>query len=273
MDQKERAFRGGRIVSNYTQDTKLRLKTKIGVNQKSIIEDMYFTPPLKIIDPLYEEHPLYGEVANIMLLSVSAGLMEGDTQEIDITIGKDTKVVLSSQSFEKIHNTQDGKAMRISHIKVESNAFLDFSPLPVIPFANSSFENITHIDMAQDSTLSYSEVFCAGRVSRGEIFEFKSFVSRLKIHRDGKLVFFDNTFLDPLMQDLKNMCHFGPFTHYLNWIIIDDKYSLEDLRERLTQFNEGKKINASLSQNSDAIIIKALGYGSEELLELKEALA
>ncbi len=259
-------------MSNYTQDTKLRLKTKIGANQKSIIEDMYFTPPLKIIDPLYEEHPLYGEVANIMLLSVSAGLMEGDTQEIDITIGKDTKVVLSSQSFEKIHNTQDGKAKRISQIRLESNSFLDFNPLPVIPFANSSFENLTHIDMAQDAMLSYSEIFCAGRVSRGEVFEFTNFISRLKIYQDGKLIFFDNTFLDPKTQDLKSMCHFGSFTHYLNWIIIDNQYSLENLREKLTQYSEGKKINAAISQNSSAIIIKALSYGSEELLELKKVL-
>lgn len=256
-------------MSSYTQDTKLRLKTKVGESGKSIIEDMYFTPPLKIIDALYEEHPKYGEVANIMLLAVSAGLMDGDTQELDICIGKGSKVILSSQSFEKIHDTNNGKATRTSQIQLEQGAFLDFNPLPVIPFANSYFENSTRVEMQKDCALSYSEIFCAGRVSRGEIFEFKCFSSNLRIYQENKLIFFDNTFLDPSTQNLRDLCYFGDYTHYLNWILVDKNYSAEDFRKKISAC---KDVNAAVSQNGDVIIIKALAYGSDELFECKKTL-
>ena len=258
-------------MNAYAQETRLRLKTKVGANQKTIIEDMFFTPPLKIIQPIYEE--VNGnEIANIMLLSVSAGLMNGDSQILDIDIQDHSRVHLTSQSFEKIHDTQEGKATRCTNIKLHPHSFLNFNPLPVIPFANSSFENFTRIDLCRDSRLCYGEIFCAGRVSRGEIFHFKIFHSNLKIYQEGKLIFLDNTFLDPKTQDLKNCCNFGDFTHYLNLIFIDPNLTVENVREKLHNFDLIEKINVGVSQNNQVIILKALAYESEVLLALREML-
>ncbi len=39
-------------MSSFAQKSILKLKTKRGLNGKNIIEEMFFTPPLKIISPL-----------------------------------------------------------------------------------------------------------------------------------------------------------------------------------------------------------------------------
>ncbi|WP_104697536.1 MULTISPECIES: urease accessory protein UreD [unclassified Helicobacter] len=251
-------------MSNYTQESILELTTKLGVGGKSVIEHVFFTPPLKIINPIYEE-----DVANIMLLSVSAGLMKDDKQRIDIKIGAGSQIKLTSQSYEKIHNTLDGKASRKSKIILEDEAYLNYTPLPTIPFKNSDFENATSIFLQENSTLHYGEIFCAGRVSRGEIFEFKNFISRCHIYCNEKLLFFDNMSLNPRETKLTSVCMFNKFTHYLNLIIWDKNQDIDLLYEKL----KDTKINAGITKNANGVIvIRALDYESERLLDLKSYL-
>ncbi|PAF43170.1 urease accessory protein UreD [Helicobacter sp. 11S02596-1] len=250
-------------MNPYAQDTKLYLKTKVGQNGKSIIEDVFFTPPLKLMSPFYEEE----NIANIMLISVSAGMMAGDYQEMDFAIGKDCKIKLTSQSFEKIHNTQEGFARRDTKIAVGENALFDFSPLPIIPFGNSDFRGMTTIHLAENAGLLYSEIIAAGRVSRDEIFKFKNFATTLKIYRENKLAFFDNTILDPQSLDLSNMCMFAIYTHYLNLLVMYPDIPIETLRELISAYD----LNGGVSEiYGGGLCLKALGNGSEELIKLRE---
>ncbi|PAF51597.1 urease accessory protein UreD [Helicobacter sp. 13S00477-4] len=252
-------------MTNYAQETKLSLKTKIGLNGKCIIEDTFFTPPLKLMSPFYED-----DTANIMLISVSAGLMEGDHQEMDFDIGQDCKVKLTSQSFEKIHNTQKGFASRNTQIKIANNATFDFSPLPIIPFANSDFRGSTTIYLKTNSNLIYSEIITAGRTSRDEIFAFKNFSSKLKIYKENKPIFFDNTLLDPKTIELNNVCLFDNYTHYLNLIIIGNQIPQEYLKETIIKSN----LNIGISElQTGGFCIKALSKNSEDLLFLREKIA
>lgn len=251
-------------MNSFTQETLLELKTKVGANGKSVIEHMYFTPPLKIIDPIYE-----GDIANIMLLSVSAGLMKGDSQKIDINIGQNTKIKLSSQSYEKIHNTLDGKALRNTNIVLQENALLNFTPLPTIPFDNSHFENNTNIYLKDSSVLHYGEIFCAGRVSRNEVFKFNKFASKICIFCNEKMIYLDNMFLDPKKQQLDGFCMFDGFTHYLNLVIWDKHQDIECLYEKV----KASGINAGISVNAyGVIVIKALDMESERLIAFKTLL-
>lgn len=254
-------------MGSYPQQTKLNLKTKIAQNGKCRIEDSYFTPPLKIMSPFYQENG----VADIMLIAVSAGLLKGDEQEIKLDIGQDCKVKLSSQSFEKIYDTQDGFAYRETQIHIRENALLDFSPLPIIPFKNSDFRARTDIFLEKNSSLIYSEILCAGRVGRDEIFKFKNFCSHLNIYQDKEALFFDNTILEPSSMDLKNMCLFGDFTHYLNLVLFTP---LIDGVEKIKDILESSYLNVGFSELAKSgICIKALADNSEDLLKLRDKIS
>lgn len=246
--------------SSYPQDTKLRCYTKLGENGKTVIESMFFTPPLKLIEPIYD-----GDVANLMMLNVSAGLMEGDKQEIVFNIATGSKLRVTSQSYEKVHDTQNGYAMRNTDIKIANNAFFSYMPLPCIPFANSSFKNNTTIHLHKDSILHYGEVFCAGRVARNEIFAFKHFHQNIYVYRNDDLLFYDNMNLRPDSMDLKNKCSFYEYTHYLCFIAYDKRMDVSHLRENIDK----TALNASISTNGDMIIVKALANESEPLLDLQ----
>ncbi len=250
-------------MSSYAQTSKLYCRTKKGANGKTIIESMFFTPPLKLIAPFYEN-----DIAHIMLLNVSAGLMAGDKQAITFDIDTQTKLKITSQSYEKIHNTQDSYAMRDTTLNLANNALLIYTPLPCIPFANSSFKNTTTIHLQEDSKLYYGEIFCAGRIARDEVFAFKHFHQRLFIYKNNTLIFYDNMNLKPDSIHLTNLCAFHNFTHYLHFVIHDKKAN----REKLQSIIEDSKTYTALSLHNDMIVIKALANESEDLLELQKKL-
>ncbi|WP_104732195.1 urease accessory protein UreD [Helicobacter salomonis] len=259
--------------TTYAQASKLYLRTAIGAHGRCMIADNHFTPPFKLMPPFHEKDSL----DEIMLLVVGAGMLKGDAQDIQIEIGKGCQLKLSSQSFEKIFDTEDGYASRDTHVVVEENALLDFSPLPIIPFANAHFKNHTQIVLRPNSELLYSEIMAAGRIAHGEAFAFNKIHSTLEIcYQDSynsQLLFVDNTILDPARMDLTNPCMFDRYTHYLNMVIFTKRLQQGAIQTLL----EESKLNSGLSalpsrlpQEYRSLCLKALASGSEPLLALRQ---
>lgn len=251
-------------MSHFPQASTLKLSTKVGLNGKSIIDKMLFTPPFKVISPLFHKH--YSE---IMLLCVSAGLLKGDRQDINLHIGAKSQILLSTQSYEKIHDTQNGAAKREMHITLEENALLEYAPLPCIPFANACFSSCTNIHLHEHSKLYYSEILCAGRVERGEIFAFREFHSKLFISLKGRLIFFENTHLNPQTMPLRSLCAFGEYTHSLSYVIFDKNLDKKALETKVLS----SPINAGISFCDDVVVIKALAKQAQALIELRDSLS
>ncbi len=249
------------MKTNYTQDSKLELVTKKNINNKTIIDSMFFTPPLKVIELLYIDG-----IAHLILLNVSPGFMKDDNQQISLKICDGSTIKITSQSYEKIHNTQDGLARRNANIIVENNASLFYAPLPCIPFKNSNFRANTDIFINDNSRLYYSEIFCAGRISLNEIFDFKKFHITTNIYKNNELIFYDNMKLQPNNMDLRSFCMFDSYTHYLQMIIYDNKIEIDYIKDAITR----SQLNIAISFNGEIFIIKALANGSEELLKFQD---
>ncbi|AFI05738.1 urease accessory protein UreD [Helicobacter cetorum] len=257
-------------MNTYAQESKLRLKTKIGANGKCVIEDNFFTPPFKLMAPFYPKDDL----AEIMLLAVSPGMMKGDAQDMQLNIGQNCKLRITSQSFEKIHNTEDGFASRNMNIEVEENAFLDFAPFPLIPFENAHFKGNTTISLHSSSQLLYSEIIVAGRVARDELFQFNRLHTKISVLQANRPIYYDNTILDPKTTDMKNMCMFDSYTHYLNLILINCPIDLLSVRTLIEESQTTNGVDGAVSEiASSHLCVKALASGSEALLDLREKIA
>lgn len=272
----------------YPQATKLRLciKQELG---KPILSEVFFTPPLKILDPIYEikhqsttqnhdSNPHKEYMLVIMLLSVSAGMMSKDKQDIILRIEKNSHLRIISQSFEKIHKMplQDKNAFasRITQIYVDSYARLDYAPLPCIPFRDSRFFAETEIFLHTQSQLYYSEIFTAGRVGMGEKFAFDIFSSKLRIFINNQLQIADTMVLEPKIYGNQTLTQFHDFTHYLSLFIIDHHVTQEMIEHILESFihNNAICIGVSTLNSPSSFCIKALCNRSDLLLELRDKL-
>ena len=173
--------------NRYGKTSKLDL-TMERRDDKTILSDVFFTAPFKIIKPFYDK-----DYMQVMQISASAGIMEGDKQEISIKALENSKSEIISQAYEKIHKMENGFAQRNIEIEIGANSELIYNPLPVIPFKNSAFKNSLSVNLKDSSSkFILNEILTCGRVYSGEKFEYKFYNSRVCVRENGRLVFMDN---------------------------------------------------------------------------------
>ena len=147
---------------------------------KTILEDLSFTAPYKIMMPFEKEN---GGI-QIMPLCASAGIMAGDSQEFSYHVKEGADLEVLSQSFEKIHKMDEGSAVRTIEVQVDKNATLYYYPQPVIPFAQSAFDSKMTIHLEDEtSRLFLLEIISCGRNAHDERFQYRRFSSKVLLYR------------------------------------------------------------------------------------------
>lgn len=180
---------------------------------RTILEDVYFTAPYKIMKPFALED---GGI-QVMPLCASAGIMKGDCQKFDYYVGEGANLEVLSQSFEKIHKMDGGCATREIKIQVEANAVLSYYPQPVIPFAESAFDSDMEIHLADlTSKLFLLDVVSCGRSAAGERFAYRRFSSKVRIYRGETLIYRDNARYEPVKMPMEGIGMYEGYSHMAN---------------------------------------------------------
>lgn len=255
-------------MNKYLETSKVRLET-IHKDGKTILDDVYFTSPFKIIQPF----PVKDNFIKVIIMSSSAGTLEGDVQEYDITLADNTNMELTSQAYEKIFTMIDDEAYRECNINIGSNCLLKYNLLPTIPFKDSAFRSKVKIKLKDNtSRLIYTDIVNCGRVGHGEKFQYKYYKSYLEIEQD-ELIYMDNTIYKPDEMNMNGFGMYEGYTHLANIILINiDNYHkiLEDTRNLIT--NSSLDGGVSLSENND-IIVKVFAYNADILIKLSNEIS
>ena len=182
-------------------------------NGKTILEDLSFTAPYKIMMPFEKEN---GGI-QIMPLCASAGIMAGDSQEFSYHVKEGADLEVLSQSFEKIHKMDEGSASRTIEVQVDKNAALYYYPQPVIPFAQSAFDSKMTIHLEDEtSKLFLLEIISCGRNAHEERFQYRKFSSKVLLYRGEKLIYRDNTRYEPDKMPMEGIGLYEGYTHMAN---------------------------------------------------------
>lgn len=238
---------------------------------KTILEDVSFTAPYKIMAPFQKKN---GGI-QIMPLCASAGIMSGDTQEFSYHVKEGADLDVLSQSFEKIHKMDGESASRTIQIKVDEHASLFYYPQPVIPFADSAFDNKMEIHLADaTSRLFLLDILSCGRNACEERFLYRRFSSKVMIFRGEKLIYRDNTRYEPDRMIMNGIGMFEGYTHMANLFlsaIRDEAKSMEftdkiwELLEKETDCDGGI---TRLAEGDFAVRI--FGHRAQQLQNLAE---
>lgn len=200
--------------------------------ERTVLSDVSFTAPYKLMAPF--EKPDGG--IQIMPLCASAGIMRGDRQEFSYEAGEGADLEVLSQSFEKIHRMDGGSAYRHIRARAEKGASLYCCPQPVIPFGGSAYDSETEIYLAdRSSRLFWLEIICSGRIAHEEQFAFRRFSSLVRIYREGKLIYRDNTRYEPDRMPMRGLGMYEGYTHLANIFL---SASFGDLRESIWEMIE-----------------------------------
>ena len=254
------------MSNSYKNISKLNITTT-SRNNKTFLQDVYFTAPFKITRPFYEEN---GGM-KIVAIAVSAGIMEGDVQEININILEGSKTIMTSQSYEKIHKMKQDEATRNTNIYISRNAYFKYIPLPTIPFANSAFSSITNVELEDHTSKFIScEIITCGRYSRDEVFQYKYFKSFVNIKKMDNLLYRDNTSFRPQDFPLEGIGMLEGYTHLANILIFNFNLS-ETIVDEIRAVIEKHKLEGGVSYTwSKDIIIRILSYSAQSLERISD---
>ena len=234
--------------------------------EDTYLKDLFFTAPFKVMTPFEKE----GGKKEVMVLTASAGIMEGDAQRISIHMGAGTELSVTSQAFEKIHRMKDGFASRKTKIRIEKGSSLSYCPLPVIPFADSAFKNHTSIYLEDESSrLIYEEIVSCGRAARGERFRYRFYHSGIEAWCREKMIYRENIRYTPSIQPMEETGFFEGYSHMASLLFFHFNISEETENTLRRRIEGAKDAEGGITRTGAGdIAVRIFGNRAQRLQEL-----
>jgi urease accessory protein len=170
------------------------------------------TPPLKVVRAFTQQDG----AALVHLHNVSGGLLGGDRLGLAIRVGARAAAQLTTTSATRIYRPRSESAATIqsTEITLAENAFLEYLPDAIIPFAGVRYEQRTKIHLAPGSGLFSWEILAPGREASGEIFAYDSVEMHAEISAMGSPIAIEQIHLEPRLRALTSAARLG---HYRYW--------------------------------------------------------
>ena len=154
---------------------------------KTILRNSYAEVPFKITRLYY---PQDSNLAQLIIMNTTAGLFPGDRLATQIRVETGARVLITSQASTKVH-PGEGIVEQSLHAEVAPDAELHIYNDPLIPFRGARLRQRVCLNVAESGRLRFWDALMAGRVSRGEAWEFEEIDNEIRIVRDGKLLYLE----------------------------------------------------------------------------------
>lgn len=248
-------------VKNFLQQPKqmpVGAKGKVGQlrlhfelkGQRSVLTDLYRESPLLVQQALYWDEAM-PEMPICMIISVGGGILQGDRYFIDIEVAPQAYAHVTSQGASKIHSMDSNYASQYQKLTLHQGAYLEYLPDFTIPYRTSRFLSHTDIEIAEDATLLYGEMYLSGRKHHDARerfgFELLSLLSRAK-RPDGRLIFAEKILIEPKQTAVDSAIVMGKFDVFANILCITPKQAAESIYQQYAhKFYRDEQYMAGLS--------------------------
>jgi len=184
-------------------------------NGQTHLSRLFCTAPLKIA----KTFPLAGAGLSVIVMDASPGLLAGDHYRMAWRLESGARVEIETQGFTRVHPSRERPCTLETHLEVATGAHLEWHPQPTVLYRDADLRAETVAHLEEGATLLASEIWCAGRVERGEAFAFASFCNRWRVYRNGAPIFASSLDLQPELPDPRAASAFGDWTHAGNfWV-------------------------------------------------------
>ncbi len=209
-------------------DANTELSARFAVSQeRTVMVQKYHTAPLKIAK-VFQFEP--NQLA-VYVMDSSPGIMAGDQYKLNWHLDEGSSVYITNQSYTKLHPSKENPSSQTLNIRVGKNALLEYFPEPVMPYKDSDFTSVSDVRLEQGGAIIMAEVLCPGRTFHGEVFEFHSYVNRLKVFYSDELIYSSNQKIMPSEQNLKWLGRWEDLTYLGNLMVFSDLLRPEHIVE------------------------------------------
>ena len=136
-----------------------------------------------------------------VVLNTAGGMAGGDHFDLDIAVGPDAKLTVTTAAAEKIYRSLGpGTEIRVK-LDIGSGGTLGWLPQETILFDQIRLRRSIEADLASNASLLLAEGVVFGRSAMGETLAHGHFLDRWRVRRAGVLVFAESLRLDGAIAD------------------------------------------------------------------------
>ena len=147
---------------------------------RTILSGRHASTPFGAVRASY---PDASGMAEVHITNPAGGVLGGDCLNMEISLAPGSAATILTQGATKVY--RGDVARQDAFFEVGENALLEYLPHHLIPYAGSSYRQITEFSLAEGATLVAWDACAAGRVARGERFGFDSLINRTRVFREG----------------------------------------------------------------------------------------
>ena len=95
---------------------------------------------------------------------------------------------IAPMNISKSFQMKSGAAESRLHFTVESGAWLEVMPEPLVPHRGCSYRQTTRIDLALGGGLFFADLLMPGRLAHGEAWEWRRLCLETEVRLGGELI-------------------------------------------------------------------------------------
>jgi len=125
-------------------------------------------------------------------VNTAGGITGGDQFSLNINVHKGAALSVTTQAAERAYRAQSGEVGRVTtDISVQAHASLKWLPQELILYDRCALRRRLSIDLASRARLLMVEPVVFGRAAMPEVLRDVMFQDRIRITRDGRLLYID----------------------------------------------------------------------------------
>jgi urease accessory protein len=225
---------------------------------RTVVADQFWRVPLQVMPPTYQDDD--GQ-AFLYILNPTGGVVQGDRLEVDIAVRPGAQLLLTTQSATKVYRMEEGWGCETNAFAVGAGGLLEYLPDQTIPYARASFRRVTRVDLDATATAIVSDILSAGRVARGEVFEFTHVETEFIVRTEGELRLIDRLRLIPGNSAVDGLGLWEGH-HYYGAVYVVSPAARELLTERVAGYlenQEGVRGGVTLPEPG-VLVVRVLGH-------------
>jgi urease accessory protein len=131
-----------------------------------------------------------------VLVNTAGGMTGGDTFGVDVEVGGDSRLLVTSTSAEKIYRSIGTPAKVTLRIDIARGGVLHWLPQETIMFDRAALSRRIDVTIAAGGRLVLVEPIVFGRIGMGETVEHGTLRDSWRVRLDGRLVYAEGVVLD-----------------------------------------------------------------------------
>lgn len=230
---------------------------------KTYLTNLYNEVPAKILRELYYDPYLPG-LPYILFMNPTGGIVQGDRYSYKFQLTEGSEAFISDTMATKVYKMDLNYASKQVDVYLGKNSRLEYLPREIMLFVDSRWHQKTTFHVSDGSKLLYCEIFCPGRIERGEFWDFEIYSSKIAIEKNGQLLLSESTQFTRQDKEILDII-FGNNKYYLKAYWYSDKAVNAKKQIEFQDIYGG----ATEMANNQGLVIKALANDLSDLKNIQ----